>query len=366
MNSHLVHLCNPENRRAAYLREACSSLGWSPPLEISWCDYLDGKKSLPESGWVRLESPGENDDVEKRLINLGGGPGDLDEDFGRLRHQVEWFQGWQQTMVKLQRTPARFINSPSELATMFDKWSAQKKLEAVGVPVPDLIGKVESFEQLLDLLEASNSRRAFLKPCHSSSASGVVAFQMGSRERIAATTSAEIQRDGRIYNSLRLQRYLDRETIGRLIDQLAQQNLFAESWFPKASIGGRNFDLRCLVIAGEARHIVVRTSQSPITNLHLGNARGDLEVVKAELGSQAWDAAMDIAERAALAFPGCLCVAVDLMVSSSHKRFAVAEVNAFGDLLPGVISRGDDTYTAELRALEVGNDEVAKDPNPKE
>ena len=371
MNNQLVHLCNPENRRAAYLRDACVRLGWPPPREISWRDYLDCRVSLPESGLVRLESPGENFQVEQRFIELGGGPRDLAEDFGRLRHQAEWFRGWEQTMTQLEGSSARFINSPRELAIMFDKWSAQLRLEATGVPIPGLIGKVESFGQLLDLLEASNIRRAFLKPCHSSSASGVVALQMAGQDRFAATTSAEIRRDGRIYNSLRIRRYRDRETIERLVNHLAGQNLFAESWFPKASIGGRTFDLRCLVIAGEACHVVARTSQSPITNLHLGNERGDLEAVKAELGTQIWKAAMDVAERAARAFPRCLYVAVDLMISSSRKRFAVAEVNAFGDLLPGVISRGDDTYTAELRAVgngevPVGNDEAPKEPNPKE
>ena len=32
---------------------------------------------------------------------------------------------------------------------------------------------------------------------------------------------------------------------------------------------------------GKARHIVVRSSQSPLTNLHLGNARGDVDAFRA-------------------------------------------------------------------------------------
>lgn len=34
--------------------------------------------------------------------------------------------------------------------------------------------------------------------------------------------------------------------------------------------------------------------------------------------------------------PGTLCVGVDLLPAVGWRRFAVAEVNAFGDLLPGL------------------------------
>jgi hypothetical protein len=35
----------------------------------------------------------------------------------------------------------------------------------------------------------------------------------------------------------------------------------------------------------------------------------------------------------------------------SERRRAVIEVNAFGDLLPGVFWQGQETYAAELRAM---------------
>jgi hypothetical protein len=39
------------------------------------------------------------------------------------------------------------------------------------------------------------------------------------------------------------------------------------------------------------------------------------------------------------------------MFSSDWSRHAVAEVNAFGDLLPGLLVDGRDTYAAQLAAL---------------
>ena len=50
-------------------------------------------------------------------------------------------------------------------------------------------------------------------------------------------------------------------------------------------------------------------------------------------------------------FPGTLCGGVDLLFAPGWKRHAVLEVNAFGDLLPGVAHEGESTYEAQLRAV---------------
>jgi hypothetical protein len=111
------------------------------------------------------------------------------------------------------------------------------------------------------------------------------------------------------------------------------------------------FDLRVVVIAGRASHVVARTSRTPLTNLHLGNARGDLPAIRAAAGEERWAAAMRTCERAAACFPGSLHVGVDLMFAPGFAEHAVAEVNAFGDLLPNLLVDGRDTYAAEIAAL---------------
>ncbi len=150
---------------------------------------------------------------------------------------------------------------------------------------------------------------------------------------------------------MRVRRYTGAREISELIEAVCQERSLAEMWLPKAGFDGRRFDLRVIVIAGTAAHVVVRQSNGPMTNLHLGNQRGDLLRLRERMGEANWHTAMVTCEQTAAAFPGSLYAAVDLLVSPSFRRAAVAEVNAFGDLLPNVLHDGRDTYSAELAAL---------------
>jgi hypothetical protein len=191
--------------------------------------------------------------------------------------------------------------------------------------------------------------RVFVKPVHGSSASGVLALRRH-RGRVLATTSVETS-DGRLFNSLRVRDYSTGEAVASIVDRLAPDGLHVERWFPKADLDGLVTDLRVVVISGRPSHVVVRTSRGPITNLHLGGARGSLPEVLERAGRRRYRSAMETCERVAACFPGCLQVGVDLMFSSDWSRHAVAEVNAFGDLLPGLLVDGRDTYAAQLAAL---------------
>jgi len=116
-----------------------------------------------------------------------------------------------------------------------------------------------------------------------------------------------------------------------------------------------------VVVAGRATHAVVRTSRHPMTNLHLGGTRGDLDAARAAItaaGGRFADV-LETAERAAACFPGTLCVGVDILPGAGWRRFTVGEVNAFGDLLPrltglpGSGAEGLDTYAAQVAAAQV-------------
>ena len=104
-----------------------------------------------------------------------------------------------------------------------------------------------------------------------------------------------------------------------------------------------------LVIAGEARHWVVRQSRHPMTNLHLGNQRGDGFALGELLGPEKLAAALALAEKAAACFPDSLYAGVDVLLDARHQAF-VGEINAFGDLLPRLTHRGESAYTAIARA----------------
>jgi hypothetical protein len=135
------------------------------------------------------------------------------------------------------------------------------------------------------------------------------------------------------------------------VDALCRERVQVEEWIPKAGLDGQTFDLRVVVIAGQAQQVVVRLSRSPMTNLHLKNQRGDLSALLDRMGAEAWQAARRTCERAVALFPGSLYAGVDLLIAPGYRRHAVLESNAFGDLLPGITHGGLDTYAAEISAL---------------
>ncbi|MGW4243898.1 STM4014 family protein, partial [Nocardia sp. NPDC004722] len=208
-------------------------------------------------------------------------------------------------------------------------------------------------------MSAQRLPRVFVKLAHGSSASGVLAVETAGGGRVQATTSVHREPDGRLFNSLRVRKYGTESEVAVLVDALAPDGLHVERWLPKASQSGRSADLRVVVIGGRATHAVVRTGRSPMTNLHLGGARGDLTAARAAITAAggSWEEALGICEQAAACFPGFSRVGVDLLPGTGWRRFTVGEVNAFGDLLPrltGLAGSGaehGDTYDAQLTAI---------------
>lgn len=372
----LVILGNPENRRVEFALRAAGSLGWRGVRTVPWLAFLTDPAILADElrpdGWLRIESPGENFEVEKALLRIGASGANehgfdwIDADAidalpfrrGQILPMRQWYLGWRIALQWVARHLARAkgsraMNPPADIAAMFDKARCHEILAAAGVPLPRLLGLPVSYEHLREIMRAAGRGRVFLKPCHSSSASGVVALEAG-RTGIQAFSSVELAGEtGRLdlFNSLTVRRYRNPRQIVELVDAVCRQRSIAEQWFPKAGHDGQRFDLRVLVIEGRSAHVVMRQSAGPITNLHLGNRRGDLAGLRQRMGDAKWQGAMDVAERAARAFPGSLYVAVDLLMSPEFRQFVVAEVNAFGDLLPNLLHDGRDTYATELARL---------------
>ena len=59
-----------------------------------------------------------------------------------------------------------------------------------------------------------------------------------------------------------------------------------------------------------------------MTNLHLGNRRGDADAVAARMGAEAWSAALRTCERAVAVFGKSLHVGVDLLVGPDWAEIA--------------------------------------------
>jgi hypothetical protein len=198
-----------------------------------------------------------------------------------------------------------------------------------------------------------NIRRVFVKLAHGSSASGMVAYRV-QEERHQAITTVEMTKQNGVpvlYNSRKIRTHTDTQTIAALIDALCHHRACAEEWIPKADMDGHAFDLRVVVIAGKACHTLARLSRHPMTNLHLLNQRRPWEAARAHIGEKAAEEALRTCERVMTLFPSSLYAGVDLMFPPGFRRHYVLEVNAFGDLLPGTLHAGQDTYTAEVLAV---------------
>lgn len=370
----MLVLGNPGNRRLEAFRQAAGRAGLPPPRVLAWRDFLAAPARLGEAlataRELRIESPGEDFAVTRALLARGAEEPDpdeqparlsraaclaLEEDRGRVLCPRQEFLGLKAALREvgeaLAATGVRAWSAPEEVLVMGDKPRCQARLGSGGVPVPEVLGTVRGFEQLRQCMATRGVDQVFVKLRNGSSASGVLAYRSDGR-RHRATSSLEVVGTGRglrLYNSLKLRSTTDEGAIAALVDALGPEGLHVERWVPKAGLQGRTFDLRVVVIGGRARHVVVRTSRGPLTNLHLGNRRGDAGVVLRWLGEGPWQRALATCEAAMGCFPGSHYGGVDLLLSPRGAP-RVAEVNAWGDLLPGVLWQGRDTYEEELHA----------------
>ncbi|MEV4483079.1 STM4014 family protein [Micromonospora coxensis] len=338
---------NPANRRVELFTRAALAAGLPRPAVLPWRDVLTGAAPPPAGALVRVDSPGEDPEVD-RLLRGAATPAR----HGELIGLADAYAGLTGSMARVAAGGAILLSPPDEVAVLCDKRRCHALLATAGMPVPEALPPVDGYASLRAEMAAAGWSRVFVKPAHGSSAAGVIALAVGPR-RVQAVTTIEATPDG-LFNSLRLRRYDDEAQVAALVDRLAPEGLHVERWLPKAGLADRVVDVRVVVVAGRPTHAVVRAARGPLTNLHLGNARGDLAALRAAAGPAAWSAAMETCERVAACFPGCLHVGVDLMFLVGWRRHAVAEVNAFGDLLPGVLADGRDSYAAQVHALVTG------------
>ena len=369
---HFWILGNPENRRVSLFLNAALSMGLQTPSVYAYQDFLlsgllPDKMFLPNT-IIRIESPGENVEVRKLLIEKGLQnkltKADIDtirdhvNDHGRIGYGNAWYKGFSETMLHLDKElnlkgNAIFMNSPRNIISTFNKVECHKIFNANQIPVPRLLAYAGSYEELKNQMIQNKILKVFVKPAHSSSASGVVAFRLSGKkmEAVSSATIVKNSTEFAIYNFLKIQKYTNEKEISTLLDFILQENTVIEEWIPKAVIENSYFDFRVLVINGQAKHVVPRLSTTPITNLHLGNKRGVLEVIEHKIGKAKLLEVKAMAEKAAVCFPESLYLGVDVLLASDLKTIKILEVNAFGDLLPNLLHEGMDTYTTEINEI---------------
>jgi hypothetical protein len=378
----LVLIGNASSRRTALLEAAARRRFPALRLElVAWVDLIAGRADLRRivrnGDRVRIDSPGKDFDAERMLLRAGAEPGDslaatadeatasigaverLTEERGRIYWPAVWYRGLCRTLDRIGQQlaecePHFAVSDPADIQTMFDKTATHARLQQAGVPVVPALGRIRSYEELVEKMTRNRWTQAFVKLAYGSSASGAVAVRT-SRSGIVAYTTVEFdgvdgQGHPKLYNTRRIRVLRSTSEAAVVVDAVCRHVAHAERWVPKAGIDGKTFDVRVVVIGGCACHTVVRLSASPMTNLNLLNERGDPGRVRDRCSETAWAAAIASCEAAMRAFPRSLHAGIDLLIVSGFQRHAVLEVNAFGDLLPGVMWDGMDTYEAELDA----------------
>lgn len=365
---HFLLIGNRENRRTAFFTAVLEK----KKIPYTLCSYLDllekkvtiekilKEKALKKETLIRIDSPGENFEVEKQLISLGAPAAGkisckkalaLTYEKGRIYYPVQKYEGFKRFLqdIKKQAPAARFVQDVPDILTMFDKKKTKELLQKNHINSPELITGWYFFEQLTGQTDTKGLSRFFLKLPYSSSASGMAAVMIHQKRKqiICYTTMEMVKKRGavKMYNSLKVKKLCDRKTITALAEWILNRGGFAERWLPKQGEQNRVFDVRQLVIRGEACHRVVRLSDSPFTNLHLGNTRGP-DGLYGEYGGKI----KKLAEKAARVFPDSHYAGIDITLSTSGT-LSVLELNPFGDLLPGITYKGKSTYEMEIETL---------------
>ncbi len=362
---HFLVIGNPENRRLHSFIAEIDAIKECSHSVISYIDLLDDKVKLDNyirpNTVVKIDSPGENQTVRKKLIEYGKSNiqhvnNNFLSEFGLICYQDEWYRGFFSFLLdlkdKLSSFNLHFMNSIDSILIMFDKVETKKLLNQNKIPTPIALDNIYNYTELRTQMLNKKIHNVFIKPAHSSSASGVIAFRTYA-SFVKAISSVELfndQGDVRFYNSLKVRTYTDEKSIITLIDNFLLGKVSIEQWIPKASFKGLSFDFRVVVINGKARHIVARTSKSPITNLHLGNARGNLSEIVTHITNEKFELIKAVAENVAKCFPECLYLGIDILISANLRYIMVLEVNAFGDLLPNLIDDGETVYEAQIKA----------------
>ncbi len=372
---YFVAIGNPESRRGQLFQEAVARYELPPAQSIAYADLLTNQTNLANFDAphviFRFDAPERSFEVDRQFIAAGAGREptnthqhisasaamELPAELGRIWYQRQWYLGWRHCLqtwtADLQ---GRILNHPQDIAIMFDKVQCQQILATAKIPIPTVLspdGSIENYDQLYQLMDEQNISRVFIKLAHGSSASGVVAYERRAGLERATTTVERVVEQGemKFYNSRRIRQYRKSTEIADIINFLAAESVQVETWLPKARIAGREFDVRVVVIGGKACHAVMRVSNSPMTNLHLGNDRLKITDLPPGLTADNWQKMLTTCERAAACFPRSFYCGVDLLIAPNLQDHYILEMNAFGDLLQGVAYAGLDTYAMEVKML---------------
>lgn len=381
---HFVLLASDHDPRVDAFQQALQQQGLRSASLISYCDFITQPERLTheltrfdqQKIILRIDSPGRDQHAYTAILQQGISPlraakrpyqtayaiQQQIQQKGRMIAPYQFYAGFKGVMQQVKQTvlslpdlqnvhDVQLMNSPDDILLAFDKYRCQRYLQQHKIPIPELLGSIQSYTELRQKMRQYNMPRVFIKLKHGASAAGVVALE-SSANKIQIRSTVEYQpKTKALYNTRRLTRSCNENTIIELINALCQMDVYAERWIPKAQIAEHIVDVRIVVIGGKAQHSVLRMSKSPITNLHLLNQRADTTQLQQQMSTSAWQAVLATCEQVAALFPQSLYIALDIAIAVNFNKHVVLEVNAFGDLLKAVLYRGLTPQEAEIQHM---------------
>ncbi|MEM7131990.1 MAG: STM4014 family protein [Chloroflexota bacterium] len=365
LGKRFVIIGSVDDQRITRFQAALDRMKLPSAKVVDYPDLIAGHVSLGEmlepGDILRIESPGKSSKSEQLLLELGRDQVEphferskpIQHPEGFIYSSRQWYLGFCSVLEQIEgqratAPPHSIMNGISAIRTMFDKRATQETLQAADIPIPPFLPPVHNYDELRHQMDKRGIRRVFIKLAHGSSASGAIAYETNGRQEKASTT-IEYDDQWRLFNSLKVCTIHKHATIRRLIDAICRHRVHVEQWIPKGSLNGQRFDVRVLAIGGQAQHSVLRLSNSPFTNLHLGNNREPIEVLLDKIGVEPWQEVENTCERAAACFPDAFYTGIDLLFTPDLRRHFVLELNAFGDLLLRVYRNCMDPYEMQIR-----------------
>ena len=353
-NEKFITIGSPDSRRVQFWQQALKQYNCKDEVVTYQQIIANDFPEITEPTTIRLTSTGEDFELEKILMGMGGNSKShlLSFQKGLIYSNDFWYKGWCVLLKKIeywiQQNPlVKIINSPASIQLAFHKLKCQQFLQQKNISTPQtILNRVNDFDSLIEKLESENIHQAFIKPYHGSSASGVMALRQ-SKGRLMLYTTIHL-RDGKLYNHLHLQKYSSIQDIKTIVTKMIPSELMVEEWIRKKTFQGKSVDFRILVINGKPAFVVPRMSNHFITNLHLGNEKGKIEEVEKAWGKPVIDDAKELAVQAVDKIGGLFYAGVDVAISNKNQSY-VLEVNAFGDMLLRIFQNGMNTYEYELK-----------------
>ena len=310
-------------------------------------DTLKIPVSLVE--WNHINQLFDNSKLQRAAIKIDPPSYDL---YGLtdVKKQMDRYQEQLERLACLEQMGVNFLNTPQAIWNVLDKRSCKAKMHTAGVPVTRVLAEqVESAEQLLEQMRKQHCHSVFLKPVLFSGAAGVTAFRFQERSgKMQAYTSCKLVQ-GQLVNTKKLYCMEDRDAIMELFSHLLKSDIMAERWHPKAAYQGKSYDLRVVYQFGHIAHVVVRTANGPITNLHLNNQA--MELSKLPLDNKKMQEIEAVCGQAVAAIPGLTAAGIDILLDKNTGKPYIIEINGQGDLIYQDIYNDNRIYQEQAERL---------------